>query len=82
MSGKTTLTLTMPNLSDEEVSKLSDWLEKNLSYSFPWMERSLLVVRGPILTNKCYNPFVNEIDLCPWCQENGGICVDRDGYRR
>jgi hypothetical protein len=45
-SGNTTVTLVVPNLSDDMALKLYEWLERSLNFAFLSMEHSLLVTRG------------------------------------
>lgn len=54
MNGSTTVTLTVPNLSDDMAQKLSRWLESNLNFAFPSMVHSLSVKRGLTPTDEPY----------------------------
>ena len=53
MNGNLTVTMTVPNLSDELAKQLSNWLEKNLNWAYPSMEHSLSVKHGPTRINPC-----------------------------
>jgi len=72
VSGNLTVTLTVPNLSDELAKELSDWLAKNLSWAYPWMGHSLSVEHGQTLTERVK---AIEDKIAPYVVIKGNVCA-------